>query len=139
MECTPLVVLWLTEVQLECNSLYQIFGKKYVFLSGNDLSLFITRVKVLRDVYRTNGIKCLESNCSDYYVRVESEFSGHVPLPPSHDIPKIKTENFETQVVIESSEIEVLTNTCCEFYLELSEWDNVCITNSTGIASLVRN
>ena len=70
---------------------------------------------MLRDKYRTNGIKCLESKCSDYYVRVESEFSEHVPLPPSHDIPNIKTENFETQMVIESSEIAVPTNTWLSF------------------------
>ena len=41
-------------------------------------------------------------------------------------------------MVIESSEIEVLTNTssdCGEFYLELSEWINIFITNSTGITS----
>ena len=45
-------------------------------------------------------------------------------------------------MVIESSEIEVLTNTssdCGEFYLELSEWKSICITNSTGITSLVSN
>ena len=45
-------------------------------------------------------------------------------------------------MVIESSEIEVLTNTrgdCGEFYLELSEWNNICITNSTGLTSLVSN
>ena len=59
------------------------------------------------------------------------------PLPPSHDIPNIKFENFEKQMVRESSEIEVLTNTCGEFYLELSERDNIYITNSTGITSLV--
>ena len=58
----------------------------------------------------------------NYYVRVESEFSEHVPLPPSHDILNIKTDNFETKMVIESSEIEVLTNTssdCGEFHLEI--------------------
>ena len=44
------------------------------------------------------------------------------PLPPSHDIPNIKFENFEKQMVRESSEIEVLTNTCGEFYLE-TEWE----------------
>ena len=139
VECTPLVVLWLTEVQLECSFLYQTFGKKFVFLSGDDLSLFITSVKELRDEYRTNGFKCLVSKCSDYYVLVESESSEHVPLPPSHDIPNIKTENFETQMMIESSEIENLTNTCGEFYLEQSEWHNIYITNSTGITSLVSN
>ena len=116
-----------------------IYVKKYVFLSGDDLGLYITWVKVLRDKYKTNGIKCLESKCSDDYVRVESESREHVPLPPSHDIPYIKTENFETQMVIESSEIEVLTNTCCEFYLELSEWDNISITNSTSMTSWVSN
>ena len=42
-------------------------------------------------------------------------------------------------MVIESSEIEVLTNTCDEFYFEQSEWDNISITNSTGITSLVSN
>ena len=35
VECTPLVVLWLSEVQLECSFVYQMFGKKYVFLSGD--------------------------------------------------------------------------------------------------------
>ena len=28
VECTPLVVSWLTEAQLECSFLYQIFGRK---------------------------------------------------------------------------------------------------------------
>ena len=115
-ESTPLVVLWLTEVQLECifyifYILYQMFDKKYVFLSGDVLSIFIIWVKVLRDQYRTDGVKCLESKCPDYYVRVKSEFSEHVPLPPSHD-------NFETENGDRSSEIEVLTNTssyCGEF------------------------
>ena len=34
-------------------------------------------------------------------------------------------------MVVESSEIEVLTNTssdCGELYLELSEWDDICTT-----------
>ena len=95
MECTPLVVLWLTEVQLECSFLYQIFGKKYVFLSGDNLSFFITWVNELGYEYRTNGIKCLESKCSDYYLRVESESTIHVPLHLSYDIPNIKTENLK--------------------------------------------
>ena len=42
-------------------------------------------------------------------------------------------------MVIESSETEVPTNTCGESYLELSEWDNISINNSTGITSLVSN
>ena len=42
-------------------------------------------------------------------------------------------------MVIESSEIEVLTNTCGEIYLELSEWDHISTTNSTSITSLVSN
>ena len=61
---------------------------------------------MLRDEYKTNGNKCLERKCPDYYVRVESEFSEHVPLPPSHDILSIKTDNFETQMVMECSEID---------------------------------
>ena len=140
VECTPLVVLWLSEVQLESSFVYQMFGKKNVFLSGDDLSIFIIWVKVLRDQFRTDGIMYLEGKCPDYYVRVESEFSEHVSLPPSHDVLNIKTDNFETEIVIESSEIEVLTSTssdCGEFYLELSEWINIFITNSTGITSLV--
>ena len=43
-----------------------------MFLSGDDLSLFIIWAKVLRDQYRTDGIKCLYSKCPVYYVRVES-------------------------------------------------------------------
>ena len=82
-----------------------------MFLSGDDLSLYITWVKLLRDEYITNGIKCLESKYSGFCVEVESELSEHVPLPQSHDVSNIKTENFETQMVIESCEIEVLTNT----------------------------
>ena len=77
-----------------------MFGKKYVFLSGDDLSIFIIWVKLLRDQYRTDGIKCLEGKCPDYYVRIESEFRQHVPLPPSHDVLNIKTDNFETKMVI---------------------------------------
>ena len=97
-----------------------MFDKKCV-LSGDDLSLFIIWVKVLRDQYRTDGIKCLERKCPDYYVRVESEFSEHVPLSPSHDILNI--------------EIDI----CGEFYLELSTWNNILVTNYTGITSLVSN
>ena len=67
VECTPLVVLWLSEVQVECSFVYQMFGKKYVFLSGDDLSIFIIWVKVLRDQYRTDGIKCLEGIIVKFY------------------------------------------------------------------------
>ena len=76
---------------VECSFVYQMFGEKYVFLSGDDLSIFIIWVKVLRDQYRTDGIKCLEGKCPDYYVRVESEFGEHVPFPPSYDVLNIKT------------------------------------------------
>ena len=100
VKCTPLVVLWLSEVQLECSILHQMFGKKYVFLSGDDLSLYVNWVKLLRDEYITNGIKCLESKYSGFCVKAESELSEHVPLPQSHDVSNIKTENFETQMVI---------------------------------------
>ena len=62
MESTPLVVLWLTEVQLGCIFLYQMFDEKYVFLSGDDLSFFIIWVKVLRDQYRTDVLSAWKVN-----------------------------------------------------------------------------
>ena len=80
--------MWLSEVQLECSFLNQMFRKKYVFLSGADLSLFITWVKVLRDECNTNGVNCLESKCTVFCVGVESEFS-ELPLPRSQDVPNI--------------------------------------------------
>ena len=88
------MILWLTEVQLECSSCSKYLVRNE-FLSGDDFSLFITWVKELRDEYRTNGIKCLESKCSDHYARVESESSEHAPLPPSHDITSIKLRNLK--------------------------------------------
>ena len=46
-------------------------------------------------------------------------FSEHFPLPLSHSISNIKTEEFETEIKILSSEIEVLTIkswACCSAY-----------------------
>ena len=45
VECTPLVVLWLSEVQLETSLMCQMFGKKYTFLTSDDLRNFMTWIK----------------------------------------------------------------------------------------------
>ena len=39
VECSPLLVLWLVLAQPENTSIYQMFGKKYVFLSGEILNI----------------------------------------------------------------------------------------------------
>ena len=55
VECTPLVVLWLTEVQLKCILLYQILVRN-MFLSEDDLSFFITWVRDFFNIGTVNFV-----------------------------------------------------------------------------------
>ena len=141
VECTPLVVLWLSEIQLETGLMYQMFGKKYAFLTSDDLKNFITWIRELRNVYDTNGIKCLESKYAEYCVLLQTNSSDPLPLPLPlplpNDIPDIECENF-----IETSEIDFPPQSsieCGEFFLQFSEWNDIQFTNSAGQTSLVRN
>ena len=141
VECTPLVVLWLSEVQLETGLMYQMFGKKYAFLTSDDLKNFITWIRELRNVYDTNGIKCLESKYAEYCVLLQTNscvpLPLPLPLPLPDDIPDIECQNF-----IGTSEIDFpiqSSSECGEFFLKFSEWNDIQFTNSAGQTLLVRN
>ena len=45
IECSPLVVLWLSEAQLDPWFVYLIFGRNYVYLSNDNLTVFIGRFR----------------------------------------------------------------------------------------------
>ena len=89
--------------------------------------LFITWLKVLRDEYITNGIKCLESKCLDYYVRVESEFSEQVSLNPSHDIKFYSEGYLPFQYTHKQS-----AYSCHLFCSECGKWSNLLVSNSVS-------
>ena len=71
MECSPLLVLWLVLAQPENNSIYLMFDKKYVCLSGEILGVFISWVMEQRKAFEIHGITMLEDKYAEYVVRVE--------------------------------------------------------------------
>ena len=68
MECSPLTVLWLVLAQPEHSHclVYQIFGKKYVCLSGEIV------VIEQREEFDTDAINALEIKYSEYRGRIQS-------------------------------------------------------------------
>ena len=142
VECSPLLVLWLVLSQHGNCSVFQMFGKKYVFLGGEILSLFISWVLEQRKEFDTHGITTLENIYTEYLVnRVDGKADEPLPIPQSHSITcSVKSEQIPNQMLEVGSEIEIVTNNsseCGEFYLELAEWHSVCITDSNGRMSLV--
>ena len=60
VECSPMVVLWLCEAQLDQCFMYLIFGRKHVYLSSDNLTVIIGWIVEQRDMFDNNGTDCLE-------------------------------------------------------------------------------
>ena len=84
IECSQLVVLWLSEAQLDPWLVYLIFGRKYVYLSNENLTVFIGWVVEQRNAFDTSGIDYLESKFKEYLVRAENKTT----LSPSNLLPE---------------------------------------------------
>ena len=65
--------MWLSEVQLDPWLVYLIFGRKYVYLSNDNLTVFIGWIVEQRDAFDTSGIDCLGSKFKEYLVRTENK------------------------------------------------------------------
>ena len=68
VECSPLLVLWIVLAQPENISIYQMFGKKYVCLSGEILSVFISWVMDQRKAFDIHDITMFEDKYAEYVV-----------------------------------------------------------------------
>ena len=73
--------------QPENTSIYQMFGKKYVCLSGEILSVFISWVMDQRKAFDIHGITMLEDKYAEYVVRVERLVNEPLPFPFPSLIP----------------------------------------------------
>ena len=73
IECSQLIDLWLSEVQLDPWLVYLIFGRKYVYLSNDNLTVSIGWIVEQRDAFDTSGIDCLGSKFKEYLVRTENK------------------------------------------------------------------
>ena len=119
-----------------------MFGKKYVCLSGEILSVFISWVMDQRKAFDIRGITMLEDKYAEYVVRVERLVNEPLPLSQPHT-PSCNVETKENLLEI-CSEVATGTdsNTICEsgeFYLEMAEWDSICVTDWNGKMSLEGN
>ena len=144
IECNQQIALWLSEVQLDPWLVYLIFGRKYVYLSNDNLTVFIGWIVEQRDAFDTSGNDCLESKFKKYLVRAENKttlspsnllpesISTPFPLPQTLDKTSVM-ETEETGNHLFTSEIEIVTCTNCgsgEFYLDKSEWDSIYISSN---------
>ena len=86
--------MWLSEAHLDPWLVYLIFGRKYVYLSNDNLTVFIGWIVEQRDAFDTSGIDCLESKFKKYLVRTENKttlsLSNLLPESISTPFPFLK-------------------------------------------------